>query len=173
MKKIILSLTLFLILLSSICQAAPKFGVQTDVGVPDGLAIGLVVNPNLSWLRINVSGTYNLMAPGIRAGLVLDPISYIISPIMSFEAGTYGKGTVPFLDKAYDISYDYINFHTGFEIGNKHKWKILLHLGSSLVYMKVYDFSKKVDNNQGLILKDPSISSVVSPTLKIGFVYFF
>lgn len=173
MKKLIFNLTLFFLLLSSISQAAPKIGIQTDFGIPDGMSLGLTIKPNLSWLRINVSGTYNLMAPGIRAGLILDPIDYVISPVLAFEAGASGRGTIPFIDKNYDISYNYINLHTGLEFGNKNKWKIFFHLGPSLIFMKIYDFSRDFNNNQGLLLKDPTVSAIANPTIKIGVVYFF
>lgn len=171
MKKIIFNLTLFFLLLSSISEAASKIGIQTDIGIPDGISLGLTIKPNLSWLRINVAGTYNLMAPGIRTGLILDPIDYVVSPVLSFEAGTFGKGTVPFLNKNHDISYGYINLHSGIEFGVKNKWKIFFHLGPSFISMKIYNFSAGTNNQ--VLLKDPSISVIVNPTAKIGIVYFF
>lgn len=176
MKKIIINLILFLILFTKISEAEEPVkyvGAQFDLGVPDGFGLGLVVKPKVSWLRINVSGTYNLIAPGVRGGITIDPIDYVISPILSFEAGGTGRGTIPYLNRHYDISYNYINFHTGVEFGNKNKWKIFLHLGPSLVNIKTYNFANSIDNSQKLLITDPLISLIGNPTFKFGAVYFF
>src|SRR5664279_1353760 len=67
----------------------PYLGLGTDVGMPDGLTLGLVLSP-ADWLRISAAlGTTSLSDPELlglyRGGLVLVPLGW--GPSFSFEAG--------------------------------------------------------------------------------------
>lgn len=179
MNKIVLPLALAMVAIPAIASAeeSPRFkyvGMQMDLGVPDGAALGVVVRPKLNWLRLNVSGTYNAISPGIRGGLTLDPIKFPIAPTLTFEGGHSFRGSIPGVDSVPDLSYSYVNLHGGLEFGSRDSWRFFIHAGPSWLSAQTYNFSDSIGNkDQSLTVSDPNVSARVFPTAKLGFAVYF
>ncbi len=75
---------------ASVASAQPRFGVSTDVGVPDGLVTSFVVRP-VSWFRAHAGVGYNAVSPGLRAGATLALPTWF-SPTLSVAYGRYREG---------------------------------------------------------------------------------
>lgn len=176
-KIILLTAALLTISTSAYAEEKPRFkmvGMHMDVGVPDGGAIGVSVRPTLNWLRLNLSGTYNSIAPGIRGGITLDPIKFPVAPTLTLEGGHAFRGSIPFTDKFGDVSYNYANLHAGLEFGNRDSWRIFLHGGYSWIDLQTYNFSDAVGNeDKSLLISDLRVSARFAPTAKLGFVIYF
>ena len=123
-------------------EAHPFFGVQGDVGLPDGAGASLLVMP-VSWMRLHVGGLATLSGSGARAGvtLVAFPKSGV-RPIVGVEGGYAFSGsatwipylgTLPVLSRALEqVSYGWGSAHVGFELGSPH-FAIVLRGGLSYV----------------------------------------
>lgn len=153
-------------------------GVQADTGVPDGAALGLVVKPipveSFDMLRVGVSGTYNGIAPGVRAGLTIDPLRWhVFAPTLTGEAGHAFTGTVPG-GKGTTVSYDYLNAHFGLEFGNRNAWRFFMRGGVSWVNFNTGNFQGALNlSDTSVIVGNPTFNGMFAPSLKLGFYYAF
>ena len=146
-------------------------GVGLDVGVPDGVAVGVVVRPVVNWLRLEAAGTYNLMAPGIRGGLTLDPVNFGVAPTFTFEGGHAFEGNVPHIDKQIGVQYNYANLHLGLEFGRRDYWRIFLRGGVSYLDLQTSGFQNATKVG-GFNLDNPSFDGWL-PSAKLGFALYF
>lgn len=146
-----------------------NFGFGFDVGAPDGVGINFVVRPNVDWLRADIGVTYNVISPGIRGGLTLDPINFIIAPSFTIDGGYTFMGNIP--GKSTQLDLTYVNFHPGIEIGSRKSFRFFIHAGPSYLYST----GNHVDNLLGnksteFKLYNTSVSGWFTPTAKLGFV---
>jgi hypothetical protein len=150
-------------------------GMQFDLGVPDGAALGVVVRPYVNWARLNLSGTYNGMAPGIRGGVTLDPIKFPVAPTLTFEGGHAFDGSVPGTGTSLPkFDYDYANLHLGLEFGNRDRWRFFLQGGPSWLHVNTNDFQSVVGSSDAsLRIGNPTANVSVIPTAKLGFALYF
>jgi hypothetical protein len=100
------------------------FGLATDVGMPDGLNLGLVVSP-ADWMRLGASFGTNSASLNYRGGLSIIPVGW--GPSFSMEVGHCDTApttgvirtffTVPSWVKPYvqQLGYTYVNAHVGFD----------------------------------------------------------
>lgn len=150
-------------------------GMQFDVGAPDGVALGVVVRPYVNWARLNLSGTYNAIAPGIRGGVTLDPIKFPVAPTLTFEGGHAWEGNIPGGGTSLpQVGYDYMNLHLGLEFGNRDHWRFFLQGGPSWLHVETSNFQAVVGSNDaGLVIGNPTANVSVIPTGKLGFALYF
>ncbi|MEO1336600.1 MAG: hypothetical protein AAFV29_13200 [Myxococcota bacterium] len=104
----------------------PWLGLVFDVGVPDGMNLGLVVRP-LSVLRVHAGGAFNLANFGLRAGVAYVPFNFWIVPTVVVEGGHFFEASprdivssLASVDVDYvpeSLSYTYANAHLGLELG--------------------------------------------------------
>jgi hypothetical protein len=119
-------------------------GVTTDVGLPDGANLGLVVRPT-SWIRLNAAGGTNSASLGFRGGLTAIPQWFWqIGPSFTLEAGYCRVGDVNVVlrsffqvpswmkDYAQQAGYTYYNAHLGLEFGRRNITGFI-HAGGSYV----------------------------------------
>ena len=127
---------------------APKsrhlLGLATDLGLPDGVNLGLVVRP-ASWIRLHAAGGTNTASVGFRGGATAIPhwFSYF-GPSITLEAGYCRMGEVngvlrtffqvpPWMkDYAQEAGYAYYNAHLGLEFGRGNVTGFI-HAGGSYV----------------------------------------
>jgi hypothetical protein len=100
------------------------FGVASDVGMPDGVNLGLVVAP-ADWMRLGVSIGTNSASLDYRGGLTLIPMGWGSS--FTLEAGHCNTAattsvirtffSVPSWVRSYvqQLGYTYVNAHLGFD----------------------------------------------------------
>jgi len=153
-------------------------GLQLDLGVPDGATAGVVVRPYVEWVRVNLSATYNGVAPGIRGAVTLDPINFGIAPTLTLGVGHAFKGNVPsFVPSASDIpafDYTYFNLHPGLEFGNRNSWRFFIQGGPTWLHVNTFDFRKAMGSDEpSLRVVDPSANARINPTVKLGLATYF
>jgi len=146
------------------------FGLTMDVGVPDGAALGLAVRPRFDWLRLGAAVTHNGMAPGLRFGVTLDPVSFPMAPTLTVEGGHYWNGTVPGISGSPAIGYNYANFHLGLEFGNRAAFRFFVRCGVSWVDLSGVQAQNA---NNTAAIANPAYSGWVAPSAKLGFSLYF
>lgn len=175
MKRSLLTLAFLMVAPAAAAEENHRdLGFQVDVGVPDGFGAGVSIRPEPSWLRLNLSGTFNGIAPGIRGGITLDAVDRNVSPSFTLEAGHAFAGVVPGVDRSPNVGYDYCNLHVGLEFGKRNRWRFFVHAGPSFVSGNVSNIGpimNGVDHSTTLI--DPTVNGWLIPTAKIGFAMFF
>jgi hypothetical protein len=153
------------------------FGIQGDLGAPDGAALGLVVSPGLYWLKLVPSITTNGLGIGWRAGVTLDPVWFAIGPSLTFEYGRYKTLDLSFTGKDLpDLTYEYVNLQGGLEIGSPNVFRFFIHAGPSWVWASTRDlpeWMKRQNVFEGTSTTLDSMSevkaqAVILPTIKIG-----
>jgi hypothetical protein len=169
--------------------AAPnplKFGVLVDIGAPDGIGASGVVRP-LPWVRAHLGLTTNTISLGVRGGVSLLPLQTFVSPALNLDAGHYFGGDYNKLIERFggspdsgtslirDVSYDYLNVSLGVNIGPQESWAIFLNLGYSYWGFSVDDFQQflQESGNDPDITATPLKLRFTSPSLKLGFLYYF
>jgi hypothetical protein len=147
-------------------------GMIMDLGVPDGVALGLVFRPQFDWLRLAAAGTYNGMAPGVRLGVTIDPIAFPIAPTLTVEGGHYWEGRLPMINDAPSLSYSYANFHFGLEAGNRATYRFFVRGGASWIEGSTANFQSTAGGG-GPAIGNPSFNGWLAPSGKIGFAAYF
>lgn len=147
-------------------------GMQADVGVPDGGALGVVVRPT-HWLRLGAAYTHNGFAGGVRGAVTLDPVNFPLAPTLTLEGGHTFEGAVrgQWLGIRDDVRvrYNYANLHLGIELGLRNSTRVFLRGGASVIDLDVRDFQQS--DNVTVRGVDARVSLVGSA--KLGFATFW
>jgi hypothetical protein len=161
-----------------------KFGVMVDLGVPDGIGASGVVRP-LPWVRAHLGLVTNTISLGVRGGVSLLPLSTFVSPSLNLDAGHYFGGDYNALIERFggtggtslirDVSYDYASASLGLNVGPQESWSIFLNLGLSYWGFSVDNFQDFLQESagDGDITATPLKLRFTSPSLKLGFLYYF
>jgi len=164
----------------------PRFGVQADVGAPDGASVSVVYRPIRS-IRAHAGVSHNLISLGQRAGLTWAPLHGWATPTLSVEYGHFAEGNAnplarmatgdqtvssPVLDR---VGYDYGNARLGLEMGRK--WfTFYLHAGISRISGQVHNLTAEaMSNSSGTTTvsfsRDPDVRLWI-PSASLGFVVY-
>lgn len=169
-------------------HAAPgSVGVMFDAGVPDGLTGSVVYRP-LRLLNVHGGLGTNLISVGVRAGASLYVLPTLVSPTINVEVGHYFAGdanaTANRLGLTEDadspilreVGYDYANLHLGLDVG-RDRMSFYLHAGFSALRGKLHNLDELVAENASddltVSIGGDATASIVAPSARIGFVYFF
>ena len=196
MKKYLLSL--LLICLVSFCiptaqaddtSRDPLIGMQLDLGVPDGAALGIVLSPCIYWAKLSGAITTNGFGVGWRVGLILDPLDFPIGPSATVEYGNSGSFNISSLvdEDLPDVAYSYINLHLGMEFGDPRSFRFYLKGGPSWLFLETHnlqqiiktreeDYKKNKDlyqNAEISTLSELEATILIMPTVKLGFTLMF
>lgn len=169
----------------------PQIGVMVDAGIPDGANASLVFRP-YRWLRAHAGGGYNMISPGVRAGISLLPFGSGISGTL--EAGHYFEGNAnglaqrfagsgfqsPVLDR---VGYDYANAHLGLDFGSR-AMTFYIHGGVSYLRGQIHNLNSAVSSAGGSLItgsnngsteitvpEDPTVRVWV-PSAKLGLIVY-
>jgi len=159
-------------------------GVGWDIGVPDGVNLGLAIAP-ADWLRLVASVGTNTAGFGVRGGVTFVPVGW--GPSFSFEAGHCTMAPTnqlirdvfksPSWAKSYmqEFGYSYYNAHLGFDFvwGNV---SAFLHGGYTYLSGTVHGpNSVVVDKSTQTTATIAEDGKIYAHTLsvKLGFVYLF
>lgn len=160
------------------------WGLATDLGMPDGINLGLVFSP-YDWLRLGASLGTNSASLNYRGGLSLIPVGF--GPSFSFEAGHCNTAdasdlirkffSVPSWVKPYlqQLGYTYFNAHVGFDytIGNA---TLFAHGGYTYLIGTIHAPNPVVvETTTNTTVKIVEDGKVYAHTLsaKIGLIYMF
>ena len=160
------------------------FGLAADVGMPDGLNLGLVVAP-ADWMRLGASIGTNSASLDYRGGLSLVPMEW--GPSFSLEAGHCNTAattgvirtffTVPSWVQPYvqQLGYTYFNGHVGFDYRFE-SLTLFIHGGFTYLIGTVRaPEAVVVDSKTNTSIKIAQDGSVYAYTLsaKAGLIYMF
>lgn len=162
----------------------PWIGAKLDLGVPDGAGIAVVIRP---WYFVRFEGglLYNVLAPGIRAGVTLAPINFPIAPTLSVEAGHYfpvNANTViqritsqasfntAFLNS---VNYDFASAHLGLELGSPRRFVFFMQAGMTELWLHDASFGDGLKSVDKSLSSGPLNVRVQTVTAKLGFTLFF
>lgn len=185
MKYLFILISLFCLTLSSNVMAeetkyskqysasdVKHFGLGFSLGIPEGIALGLIIRPNIKWIHFEAAGTYNAIAPGIKGGVTLDPTSWVIGPSLTLEAGHSFMGKVP--TKSAEVDITYYNLYAGLEFGSQSNFRFFLRGGPSYVIMHGNHVEDLFGPNDGNIkFTNSSLKGWFVPTGTMGFALFF
>jgi hypothetical protein len=173
---------------AAVAGAPPRIGVMMDAGVPDGANASLVFRPR-KWLRGHLGGGYNLVSPGVRAGVAVLPFGS--GPSLTLEGGHYFDGNANsiahkiagagFKDSALldRVGYDYANLHLGADFGYR-RVTFYVHGGLSYVRARIHNFDSVVqsqasgystDMTEVSVKRDP-VLKVFGPSVKMGLIVY-
>jgi hypothetical protein len=138
-----------------------------DFGVPDGAGLGLSVRP-VEWLRLGAAATHNGLAPGARVGITFDPMPTPVAITFTVEGGHYWSGTVPGIQGAPAVAYNYANVHLGLEFGNRSSFRFFLRGGASWLDMTASSLPSDLSG-----LSNLSYHGWMAPSAKLGFSLYF
>lgn len=149
-----------------------RVGFGMDIGVPSGLSVGVVVNPKIDWLSLEGSFTENVLSPGGRLSLKLDPIASVsripFGVIGDVQGGFFGRGSIPGHHDLPTIGYDYANFYGGLRFGRPGGFNWVLEAGPSYLAFNSNNFQSVVKNTSVLV-GNPVVTGWISPTFVTGF----
>lgn len=152
-----------------------RIGAIADLGVPSGLALGVVVHPKADWLTGSVALTHNSLNFGGRLSVKFDPIAYIfpklfIGGFLDLQGGFAADGTVPGYSEYPSINYQYINVYAGFRLGKPNKFHWNFEVGPSYIHIASGSFQSMLGKYQsaGTTFGNPSIQGWFLPTFVTG-----
>jgi hypothetical protein len=165
----------------------PLLGLMVDGGFPDGIGASVLVRP-IWFARFQAGATYNLLGPGIRAGVTLVPFHFPIVPTASFEyghafqadagrlAGLFGKLSATEKTLLKKVGYDYLSLQAGLETGSQTGFAWFVRAGVSWVWTRARNFQEAVQPTvpAGVTVTstDPKIR-VLTPSINTGFNLYF
>lgn len=153
-------------------------GFGMDVGVPSGVGIGFVFNPWIDWARINLSFQENVLSPGIRGSLQLDPFALLpklpVGLFADFQYGFFPQGTVPGHSADLpSVGYTYESILGGLRLGKPNSFHWNFEFGASHMDITTGNFQSVVAKNGGslgnLVLGNPTASGWIAPSFVTGF----
>jgi hypothetical protein len=169
------------------------FGLATDLGLPDGANLGLVVRP-ASWIRLHGAGGTNSANVGFRGGVTAIPFwLWHFGPSLTIEAGFCRMGAVNSVvrtffqvpswmkDYAQQAGYSYYNAHLGLEFGRRNVTGFI-HIGGSYVNATVHAPKpvsippanpNSTDEPAQLVLRQDATVRAYTISAKVGFIVFF
>jgi hypothetical protein len=160
------------------------FGLATDVGMPDGLNLGLVIAP-ADWMRLGASMGTNSASLDYRGGLTLIPAGW--GPSFSAEVGHCNiadtTSTIRYFFKVaswmqgyvQQLGYTYVNAHVGFDY-RLANFTLFIHGGYTYLMGTVRATQPVVvDAKTNTSISIPGDGNVHAYTLsaKVGIVYMF
>ncbi len=165
------------------------FGLATDVGMPDGINLGLVVEP-ADWVRLGASAGTNTAALDYRGGLTFVPVGW--GPSFTFEfghcnvapvnsvLGTFFNISSWIKPYAQELGYTYFNAHLGVDIPIG---RVALYLHGGYTYLMatvrgpnpVVVSRNTADQSPSMTVEVPQDGEVHAHTLsvKLGIIYMF
>ena len=159
-------------------------GLGLDVGLPDGLNLGLVLSP-ADWLRLEAALGTNSASLAYRGGLSFIPVGW--GPSFTFEAGHCNLAATnsvirtvfsapgwvtPYVQQ---LGYTYFNAHLGFDLGLGNV-TVYLHAGYTFLIGTVRSpTAVVVDSKTSTTVRLAEDGTVYVQTLsaKLGLVYLF
>lgn len=173
MRMLLASLPLLAIVsMSTVAHAddQPRYkflGVEGDISVPSGVALGVTGRvPYAPWFKLGVSATYTL-APGVRGNLLIDPVKFVIAPVVNVDVGWQPPFTVPGVKGNPGGQFTYEDLQGGIALGKRDGFRFLLMGGMSHLDGSTSNFNNVV-NVSGASIGNPNFS-VWIPNAKIGF----
>jgi hypothetical protein len=141
----------------------------------------MVYHPQ-GWLRLHAGAGYNLISPGVRAGVSVMRVRGAVRPALIIEGGRYFDGDAnPLMqqltgDPDYheesmsQVGYDWASAHLGLELGTSHV-RFFLHAGVSEIRSRVRDAGTMGSDAGVRFEQDPRLRGRV-PSARLGLIFY-
>jgi hypothetical protein len=151
-----------------------RVGFGMDLGLPSGVALGVVVHPKIDWVSASVALTHNVLAFGGRASVKLDPLALLpkvpVGLFADFQGGFAGQGAIPGHADLPTVGYDYFNMYGGLRLGRPNGFHWNFEVGPTYLHVATENFQHLVaSKTQGLTVGNPTVNGWVTPTFVTGF----
>jgi len=151
-----------------------RYGFGMDLGVPSGVSLGFVFHPKTDAISLEASFTENVLSPGGRLSLQLDPLALLprlpVALYADVQAGFTGRGTVPgHSTNLPSLGYDYVNFYGGLRLGRAQNFHWFFEAGPTYLNVTTGNFQSIVPSAKGLTVGNPTATAWVVPTFVTGF----
>lgn len=150
-----------------------RAGIGFDVGIPDGVAVGLVVSPWLPWMKVEGAATYNFMSEGFRGSVTLDPFKFPVGLTLTGDLGGYFPSALIGVHNSPTVAYTYENILLGVEFGNRSGCRFFFRGGLTHLDINASNFQNTFTLPMGTTVGDPHVSAWAAPALKIGLQWLF
>jgi len=143
------------------------FGVALLVGIPEGVVPSLAVHPfNTNAIHFDV-GPSGALALGVRGGITWDPLDWVVAPTLTVSGGYHSKADVPGVQNV-AFSAAYVSVQPGIEIGRRSRFRILLRVGFSRLWVQTHGLEDKVFSKFAVTIDAPSVTLDMFPSLTLG-----
>jgi hypothetical protein len=143
------------------------FGLTLLAGVPEGIAPGISIHPGTNIVHLDLSFSAQL-AFGVRAGVTLDPLDWVVAPTLTLAGGYNGWATVPSTTTEYQLYY--LNIQPGIEYGSRSRFRVFLRVGYSHFWLA----GRYNQGFKGATAKDDaSLGISLFPSLNLGLTAYF
>ena len=101
-------------------------GMTFDIASPSLLALGVEARlPHVPWMKPSVALTTITMV-GLRGGVLLDPVRFVIAPVGALEVGRQFPMSAPGVKDSPTVSFNYFNALAGLGLGSRDAFRFLL-----------------------------------------------
>ncbi|HTN51942.1 MAG TPA: hypothetical protein VML50_06030 [Anaeromyxobacter sp.] len=160
----------------------PPLGVLLDLGVPAGSSLSLVYRP-IRWFRVFAGPAWDYLSFGVQGGMSFSPWDWKVAPCVEGEVGRYfdasasrfvhSSGNLDLKSLLQDVGYQYAALHLGFEVGSQRGFTFSLRAGLAWAQLAARGTSQTTSSDGTVVtVTDPKVRAV-SPSVKLGFQYFF
>lgn len=149
-----------------------KMGMVWSIGEPSGMELGLEARlPKMPWYKLQVAGTYTL-APGIRGGVLIDPIDFPVVPVLNLDLGHQFPFTVPGVNGRPGGEFNYADFQAGLAFGSRDGARLLVLGGESYISGSTHNIQAVFGNTGGFTISSPTFRGWI-PDAKLGLELLF
>lgn len=151
-----------------------RAGFGMDLGVPSGIALGFVLHPATDALSLEAAFTENVLSPGGRMSLKLDPMALAprlpVGLFLDAQAGAFGRGSVLGRSNLPHIGYSYENLFLGLRLGKASGFNWFFEGGFTHLNVTTSNFQAVLtDKPAGLTVGNPYASAWALPGALTGF----
>lgn len=162
-------------------HALPFFGVQVDVGAPDGIGASLVATP-VPFFRLHAGGLTNGIGAGVRLGLMVVPFPRsVFRPLVGVDGGYVFGGLGDWLPQLIEnaslrsavtgATVAFINGQVGFELGSEHV-AFMLRVGLSYVDVSLASQTLSLGDTTTVSARGIALRGFI-PSARLGFIFCF
>ena len=119
---------------------SPFLGLQLGAGLPDGLALSVILRPYTPYLRLNAGVSWDYFGFGLHGGATFLPFHARFTPTLTVEGGTFfdanlhgalSNVNIPdlFRDASRSVGVGYLAGMVGVETGNPDRFVFFLRAG--------------------------------------------
>jgi hypothetical protein len=160
-------------------------GLGIGAGFPDGGGLTFLFRP-WWWLRLNGGLAYNYLGYGVRGGVSLQPVSFVVTPVLTLDMGRYLTGDITKIVSTSNASarhvlqnmtYSFASAQVGLEIGSQESVAFFLRGGLVHVFgmsASGADVTNYVNSSQTkgkFNLGDLNVTATL-PCFSLGFIIF-
>jgi hypothetical protein len=149
-----------------------RLGPTFDLATPSGVALGAVAElPYMHFLKWDISATY-LLSPGVKGGVVVDPIRFPIAPVLDLDLGYQPSFTVPGVASSPSASFSYEDVRGGLSLGNRDKVRFFILVGETHFDGNASNLQGTFTLPSGVSISDAHFSGWV-PSVKLSLTVLF